>query len=429
MKRIDRKRWETLLKVQEIAQGPTKDLEIAAAQLADAVKRSKPSKAIDWDLAFAGKTALHTLFSHVDGLAYAMRSIAVEMAEELGVQIPDQERLDLQARRAVKDGRTDQAPLSPVESLKTAFQYFPALFGVEPKLDLSAEHGKAFLSLADIRDEIAHPKTLEHLSGKDLQSFWIPGYSWYLSQITDLLSLCARQIPDVALPNQKHELPDYEHPERAESSSNEPASLRTLEQVKQAFDVLMADTSSRAMGHSTSMAEKDGLLGLHGQFGIRNLLRTLFAEVEGMIAITSVFVSASAERSESAMPDLDAGNLEGRGDLDQKLVEVVNFWLRELGYQEQKKIGGKRWERFRQAVKYRDRLTYPKSPKDLRVSLDEMDVILRAQDWVRDTSDLLYVDPEKWVTRSPADASTGRNSESDGSAQAHEPPATLKEKV
>ena len=143
------------------------------------------------------------------------------------------------------------------------------------------------------------------------------------------------------------------------------------------------------MGHSTSMAEKDGLLGLHGQFGIRNLLRTLFAEVEGLIAITSLFVSASAERSEFAMSE--------KGDLDQKLVEVVNFWLRELGYQEQKRIGGKRWERFRQAVKYRDRLTYPKSPKDLRVSLDEMDVILRAQDWVRDISDLLYADAEKWV--------------------------------
>ena len=421
MKRIDRKRWETLLKVQEIAQIPTKDLEIAAEQLADAVKRSKPSKAIDWDLAFVGKTALHTLFSHVDGLAYAMRSIAVEMAEELGVQIPDRERLDLQARRAAKDGRTDQAPLSPVESLKTAFQYFPALFGIEVQLDLSAEHGKAFLSLADIRDEIAHPKTLEHLAGKDTNSFWIPGYSWYLSQITDLLSLCARQIPDMAFANQKHELPDYQHPERAESSSNESASLQTREQVKQAFDVLMADTSTRAMGHSTSMAEKDGLLGLHGQFGIRNLLRTLFAEVEGLIAITSLFVSASAERSEFAMSE--------KGDLDQKLVEVVNFWLRELGYQEQKRIGGKRWERFRQAVKYRDRLTYPKSPKDLRVSLDEMDVILRAQDWVRDISDLLYADAEKWVNRASTDASTGRNSDSDGSAQPHEPPATLKEKV
>ena len=426
VKRIDRKRWETLLKVHETAQGLTQDLEFAAEQLADAVKRSKPSDAVDWELAFAGKTALGTLFSHVDGLAHAMRFIAAEMAPELGVQIPDQERLSLQAQRAVKDGGTAQARLGPVDSLKLAFRHFPALFGIERPLDLSAEHGKAFLSLADIRDEIAHPTTLEHLSGKDVRSFWIPGYSWYLSQVAGLFSLCAQQIPDVELANQKHELPEYQHTERAESSASESDSLRAREHVKQAFDVLMSDTS-RAMGLSTSMAEKDGLLGPRGQFGIRNLLRTVLAEAEGLIAITSFFVSASAERGESAVSNLGLGNLAGRGDLDQMLVDVVNFWSSELGYQEQKKTGGGRWEKFRQTLKCRDRLTYPRSAKDLRVSLDEMDFVLRAQDWLRDMSNFLYVDPERWLKPagdpSSTDASTGGNSES------HEPAATLKAKV
>jgi hypothetical protein len=97
------------------------------------------------------------------------------------------------------------------------------------------------------------------------------------------------------------------------------------------------------------------------------------------------------------MTDQDVESLRGRSDLDQKLLEITNLWSAELGEQtEVKKTGGKKWDLFRQALKVRDRLTYPKAPKELRVILDEASIILGAQDWLREHTVLLIVDSEKW---------------------------------
>jgi hypothetical protein len=404
VKRIDRKRLEALQKVLAMSQALAKDIEIASEQRVETIKTAKPTEAGKLDITYSGKTALRALFNHLDGLAYIMRFVAVEYAQELRVQIPDQEQLALQELRATKDGRPAQPRLSPLEHLKLALQTFPALFGIELALDLSTEHAKAFLALVEVRNEMARPETLEQLSGKDIQSLWIPGSSWYLAQVNRLLSLCAQQIPDSELTFPESELPDYQHTERrtAGSTGDDKAvkSLRTPEHIKKAFELLVGDTS-RSMGVSTKMAGKDDLQATYGQFGLRNLMRTVLSEVDTTIAIAAFVLSASPERSDLAMTDQDVENLRGRGDLDQKLLEVTNLWSAELGEQKEKTKGGKKWELFRQALKVRDRLTYPKAPKELRVILDEASVILGAQDWLREHTVLLTIDPEKWPKAAP----------------------------
>lgn len=404
MKRIDRKRLEALQKVQEMAVFLTKDLAIASEQTADKVKSKKPSDALEWAVVYLGKTAIRTLFSHVEVLSYSMRSIALEYAEELGVEIPDQEQLALQALRGTKDGKP--VPIRPIENLKVAFQYFPTLFGVRLDLDLSAEDAKAFLSLEDLRNEMAFPTTIEQLSGKEIPSFWIPGSTWYLSQINDLLTLCAQQIPDAELTDQKLELPADQLVERLAAGSPyagkvvEPASLRKPENIRLALDLLTAD-ASRAMGLSTKMAMKDDLQATHGQFGMRNLVRTVFSEVDVTIAMAVLILFGFAESEAPAMTDEYVENLLGRVDADQQLLDIANLWTTELGNQTQKKVGGKKWDLFRQGLKVRDRIAHPKSIKELRVSLDEASIILGSQDWHRDIAGLLVVDPEKWAKTFP----------------------------
>jgi hypothetical protein len=401
VKRIDRKRLEALTKVQDMATVLTKDVEIASEELSE-LKSAKPSKDV-WELPYAGKAALRTLFSHVDVHAYTMRSIAVEYAQELGVQIPDQERLELQELRGTKEGKPAQGRPSPIESLKIGYQYFPALFGVEIELDLSTEHAKAFLALAEIGKELAHPRTLEQLTGKGIDSLWLAASSWYLAQVSDLFLLCAQQIPDAPLANEKPALPDYQHVERpaGEDRAAGASSLRTQENLKKALEILKGDTS-RAMGVSTKMAGIDDLQATHGQFGLRNLLRTVFSEAEVLIFIATFFLFASAERSELDMSDEEVDALQVTADLDQKLLEIANLWSQEIGHQKQKKTGGKKWEMFRQAIKCRDRVAHPRWPKELRISLDETSTILGGQDWVRDLSDLLDIDPEKLPKSAPA---------------------------
>jgi len=409
VKRIDRKRLEALQKAQEMAQFLTKDLAIATEQTADNVKSKKPSDAIKWAVVYLGKTALRTLFSHVEVLSYTMRSIAVEYAPELGVEIPDQEQLALQALRGTKDGKP--ALIRPIESLKVAFQYFPSLFGVRLELDLSTEEAKTFLSLENLRNEMAFPTTIEQLSGKEIPSYWIPGSSWYLSQINDLFTLCAQQIPDAELADQKLELPADQLVERlAAGSTNadkaaEPTPLRNPENIRLALDLLTAD-ASRSMGLSTKMAIKDDLQATHGQFGMRNLVRTVFSEVDVTIAIAVFILFGSAEPGAPAMSDEDVESLLGRVDADQQLLEIANLWSSELGDQTQKKVGGKKWDLFRQGLKVRDRIAHPRSTKELRVSLDEASIILGAQDWLREISGLLVVDAEKWAKNNPEQDAT-----------------------
>src|SRR4051794_11317503 len=210
-----------------MAQVFSKDVEIASEQLLEILKNPpKPSRSTTiWDVPYVGKTALRNLFGHVDGVAYTMRSIALEFAEELKVPIPDEERRALQEQRGTKDGKPAQNRPSPLEHLKIAFRYFPTLFGIEAELDLSSEHAKAFLDLAEIRKEIAHPKTLEQLTGKDVYDRWIPGSAWYLAQISGLFLLCAQQIPKMSSTSRSPSFRTISTPSASRLSSRLPCSL------------------------------------------------------------------------------------------------------------------------------------------------------------------------------------------------------------
>ena len=311
-----------------------------------------------------------------------MRFLATDLAQELGAPCPEQQQRDT---------------VDPVALLQSNFRDFAALFDVELELDFSTEHGKAFLSLAEIRNEIARPRTLEHLAAWGVHSFWAPGHLWYLSQVEGLFSRCAGQIPEAALASQAYELPDYTYEERPETPSADdedkeagPHSLSVLDHAWEGFEVLQKDTS-RAMGLASKVGAHDLLFGEQGQFGMRNLVRTFFAEVEGTIAIASSVLADFGGRSELALSDQELEDLAARNDLDQKLVEVTKIWSDAFGYQGQIETGGRKWTAFRLALKCRDRIAHPKTAKDLRVSLDELDAILRGQEWLKDFMDL-YMD-------------------------------------
>ena len=379
---MDRKRLEALVKLQEVAAALTQELEMASKQLVRAHRIRRPSHPIHWETAFAGKTALRSLFGHAGALGSSMRFLAVDLAQEMGAPIPEQPQRDA---------------VDPAASLQSTFRDFSTLFEVEIELDFSTEHGKAFLALAEIRNEMVRPKTLEQLAAWGVYPFWAPGYLWYLSQVGDLMSRCALQIPEAALASQTWELPEYTYTERPEAPSADddnkdagPHSLSVLDHAWQAFEVLVEDTS-RAMGLASKVGAHDLLFGEQGQFGMRNLVRTFFAEVEGTIAIASSVLADFGGRSELAMSDQDLEDLATRSDLDQKLVEVTRIWSEDFGYQGQIETGGKKWTAFRQALKCRDRIAHPKAAKDLRVSLEELDAVLRGQEWLQGFMDL-YMD-------------------------------------
>jgi len=408
VKRLDRKRLEALQKVLGISQALAKDIEIASEIRLETLKTAKPTEVGKLESAYSGKTVLRALFNHLDGLAHIMRFVAGEYAQELGVQISEEERAALLELRSTKDGKPPQPRLHPLEHLKHALQIFPALFGIEHELDLSADSAKAFLALMDIRNKMVHPTMLEHLSGADIHPHWISGSSWYLAQVDNFFAHCAQQIPDSGLtfpePASLADQPTAEGGAVNATGADKPVnSLRMREHAERSIELLVGDTS-RAMGVSTRMAGKDDLQAMYGQFGMRNLARTIFAEAEVTLAITTYVLSESPERSGLAMTDQDVEDLRGSFDLDQRLLEAINLWSTELGEQKEKATGGKKWDFFRQGLRLRDRLTYPKATKELRITLDDASVILGSQDWLRELSILLLIDPERWAKAFPAPA-------------------------
>ncbi len=142
---------------------------------------------------------------------------------------------------------------SLIESLKIALQYFPALFGIEIDLDFSTDPAKAFLALAEIGKEMANPKTLEQLSGKDIDAFELAGTAWYHAQVSEIFRHCAEQIPEASPIPPTPAQPEYQHVDR--SGDDGASSLRNPDHVKKAFEILKGDTS-RAMGVSTKMAAR-----------------------------------------------------------------------------------------------------------------------------------------------------------------------------
>lgn len=404
MRRIDRKRIEALLGVKEIAEVLISDLAVASERFGQEAIRFTPGSSLG-EIAFWSKTAARTFFSFIDGASFALRRSIVDYADELGVELTEKRRLELQELRRTKDGKIVPAHLTSLESVKLGFRHFPELFGIEYKLDVGGEHWKALFTLATIRNEITHPETLEHLAGKDISRFWLPSYTWFLAKFSELLACCAEVIPEARVPvDMPKTLPFKVEPRSpdifsdADYATIRSGSLKTLEYAKQGFGVLMQDTS-RAMGLSSSLADVDTLGGAHGQFGLRNWVRTFVSEVEGTIAIATFFILAAAERGEFSLSDEDRESLNGEFEKDEHIARIMNIWSREFGHLKQVTIGGSNWQAFRQVLKLRDRLVHPRAASDLRISIGQMDAIVAADNWFRKVTDLVYLDPDNWARK------------------------------
>jgi hypothetical protein len=244
--------------------------------------------------------------------------------------------------------------------------------------------------------------------GREIYRFLVPGYTGFLAHLADVLSLCAGVIPGDARSFAHLQVPAYGYEERlagifsaADSAALGAASLRTLENTRQALKVLMEDTS-RAISFSSSLSKIDTLLGRNGQFGLRNWVRTFVSEVEGTLFLARLFITSSAERGELSLSAEDRESLEGDFEIDEQFVRVLNLWSREFGSQKQVKASGPRWQAFRSAPKIRHRLTHPKAARDLKVSLDEVGTMGGADKGFREATELVGLDGETGVKKPSA---------------------------
>ncbi|HEX3556063.1 MAG TPA: hypothetical protein VIA62_22830 [Thermoanaerobaculia bacterium] len=376
MKRVDRKRLEALRRLKDVHDALLEDLSIVTGVLDQKTLKFTPKVSI-WDLAFWGKSVLRTFLSQIEALSYTLRKLVVDFADELGVELSDEKRSELR-----------EPQLGLVESLQLSFRSFPVLFGTEYQLDLSGDGWQALATLVDIRNELTHPETVEQLMGREIYRSLAPAQAWFFARFEELLSLCAGVIPGAAPPFGFPSIPSHGYEkqielfEKDDDSSLRPASLQSLEYARVAFSILLDDTS-RGISGSTTLSKIDTLLGRNGQLGLKCWVRAFASEVECTVAVVKLVIASSKDVSLSAEDRL---SLEGDFEADEQLARVLNLWSREFGAQKQIKAGGANAQALLNVLKIPHRLAHPKSPKDLRVSLKEVELMGNADNWFRDVT-------------------------------------------
>jgi hypothetical protein len=128
----------------------------------------------------------------------------------------------------------------------------------------------------------------------------------------------------------------------------------------------------------------------------RMAFKAAFAAIEGMIFVRKQWALKRAKEANYSLSELallreESYRLNHRGD-----VEVVQNFLRvpenllfawrmaRAGTRSNRQIdlGGEGWRCLKESVKVRNRLTHPRSEKDLEVSGDEIDALLKCYVWV-----------------------------------------------
>jgi hypothetical protein len=137
------------------------------------------------------------------------------------------------------------------------------------------------------------------------------------------------------------------------------------------------------------------------QFARRTLIRTLFAFVEGLTNQLSSVAAASATmtsgilsseelaalREESYEVD-DEGRVRTRATqiaIRRRVRLALRCYPRIHGSTFTADFGGVGWEQFQGALRIRNRLTHPRTERDLSVSDADMSTVGAASGWYQDT--------------------------------------------
>ncbi len=391
--RAERKRREALDSVFGVTKLLADDLIRAAELLRASVEGYRPGgKGPDFDLAFRAKVAVHCLFALVDGSASAMRHAVVDYGPDLGLALPEKTQLLLVEQRRKANGEIVPKWLSPLQGWRMAMQYFPRLFGAHEWSIPLGHHWQALAVLAEVRVEITHGKTLEDLGAKDVWLYWTPAYMWVLTELRGLIDSCVSQLASVekkAWP--AIELAAYTHqprptpifgPEDYDSIRSDVG--KSIPYLRACLDPLFGDIS-RAYDLVNKLPPGQNLLSPAGQFGLRALARTFVSSVEGFAWTSSIlFDPASASDDEQPLQRTT-----------ERLVNLANGWSVKYGTGKTVALSPRDRDLYVRVERRRDRLIHPRSVKELKMSLEDLDDLMKAQDWFSRVTELAYFDEDK----------------------------------
>jgi hypothetical protein len=341
----------------------------------------------------------------VEAASFTMRKAVVEAADEAGVELTNKERAKLIEKKYDAESDTitdiDVKGGKVAENLKLVFKYFPRLFGVDFKPDFGPGW-QSFLKLIDARNEMTHSGMLEHIIPIATLPLVQPSVMWFLTTLRDLLSACGLDKKD--LPSQETfvqpislpSMPGFDAAFYQMVSENDSISLEYLRQVLNVLHREMEVAMQEIRELPVSAFLEDS-----GQFALRNLLRTLFSQVEGTTDVVTWYIRKAEERR-----DIERGfglevdtEVQHGSQFTNRFVKTMERLSLIYGFDYRVKTSGMGWNSLLLAETFRDRVTHPKSVDDLRFKLNAFERVLDACGWFySESTEALYIS-EKWVDR------------------------------
>jgi hypothetical protein len=359
-----------------------------------------------WRAQFWHKSVIRSFFAMVEATSFAMRKAVIEAADEAGVELTNKERAKLMERKYDTQSDTitdiDVKGGKVAENLKLVFKYFPRLFGVDFKPDFG-QVWQTFLKLIDARNEMTHSGMLEHIIPIATLPLVQPSVMWFLATLRNLLSACGLDKKDlprqgtfmqtVSLPP----MPGFDANFYQMIGENESMSLEYLRMVLSVLhrELEVAMQEIRELPVPTFLQKV-------GQFTFRNLLRTLFAQVEATTCVVNWYIEEQEKRE-----DIEQGvGLESHsqvrhgGRIADKFVKAMERFSLIDGFDYRVKMSGAGWSSFLLAETFRDRITHPKSVDDMRFNLNAFERLPEAAYWFySESSEALDPSEKKWTER------------------------------
>lgn len=326
------------------------------------------------------KTCIRAFHGSMDAMGFTLRRLVVEAVKSGDLSIPNRDLAKLSDRRYNRelDEVSDQSIRTPTpESLKLGLRFFPKLFGSRWEPDYGSSGWQALKKLLRARNAFTHADRIEKTMPREAYLFLEAGLKWYASAMGRLLAECSKnydvpleanvELPDpdtVEIPRTPKpiEILDAEFYREVEESSDKLAKygvsmLELLGQDTERARVLVAEFAKQAGMPEAKLARSEKY-----QFATRNLLRTLFSEVEGALGYAEFLLSSATQSGMLSISDSDLAAIKS-GELDERLRVALSVLPSKAG-SGHLALDHKDWDNFLLAKDWRDKVTHPRAVFD-----------------------------------------------------------------
>lgn len=343
------------------------DVNMLALETKHQVRRFKSDEVSLPVVCFWHKSLVRSFFAFADGLAFTIREILHA----------DTNSFQLSAKLKRKLDTTKRLPLK--RAVPIAFRSLAQVYSVVPTLDTGGEDFRGFKTLTDARDRFVHPKSHADICPLELFPAVSPSLEWFFVAWRDTILACLESLnldmPPESARSRRFSFRDKTVPRFTAIREAWDAERRSdfVSDLRDVVCPLMEDTG-RAMdalgGHTTVTA-------LPKTCTARNLVRTIFSEIEGTVLIAATLLHRY--RSDPA-PSKELLVGSHHAVRDNVVLTLENF-SQAFGIDHQVDRDGDGWQAFIVARELRNRMTHPKSAADLMFQPGDLDALLNLIGW------------------------------------------------